>query len=133
MSNPIIDTQSDSLASALRHLLAENDEELGHIDTSAYPSCPHCTHNTTPISLDQGPCPFHQAKIALSKHTEAITLHVDFNQIGANLARMVTDYVTTGTRLGTDWRNGLADVIALRARRLYAGKPGRTQPEDSES
>lgn len=35
-----------------------------------------------------------------------------------NLARMVTGYVEGGINLGTDWRNGLAEIIDLRLKRL---------------
>jgi hypothetical protein len=37
--------------------------------------------------------------------------------ISKNLAGMVTEYVEGGLKLGTDWRNGLAEVIAKRLTR----------------
>lgn len=51
---------------AFAKFLAENDSDLGAIDTSPTASCPICTHGVTPAKFDKGPCPYHAALVANS-------------------------------------------------------------------
>lgn len=53
---------------------------------------------------------------------------VDADALAASLAPMVTEWVESGLSMGTDWRHGLARVIALRIRRL-AAQPAAEQPD----
>lgn len=43
---------------------------------------------------------------------------VEAAELAPSLARMIVEWVDGGTKAGTDWRPGLAAVIALRLERL---------------
>ncbi|NIA72454.1 hypothetical protein HBA54_28095 [Pelagibius litoralis] len=61
-------TTTEQLATALRDLLNEYDEESGTIDVGADPFCSECTQGQTPSRFDKGACPLHRAFSILHDH-----------------------------------------------------------------
>lgn len=56
---------------------------------------------------------------------------VERQPVADSIAQMVTEWVETGIKLGTDWRNGLSGIIEKRLARFPASPPAPVADENA--
>jgi hypothetical protein len=105
--------------------------------------CPDCgSHRVSPVSTpSQAPTDTRKEKEmrreydawALKQTGPAPAAPSRKQEAALSVALAVIEWVEGGLRLGTDWRNGLAELIALRLRRFDAAARVEPTKEEKES